>query len=334
MSRARERPPARAGDATGATRLPRASGVGPRWSYGRRGHALAQSLRQLAARPLASATTVLALGVTLALPALLWFSSASLDALAASTLDGESLTLYLTPDTSDLDGAGLAGEIAGRADVATTRYVSRDEALATFRESSDVGDALEVLGVNPLPGAVIVHPVGGAAEVAAVETLARALGGLPEVERVQVDLRWVERLRAALTLARRTAVLLASFLVLSALLVITNTIRLELARRRPELEVTRLLGADAAFVYRPTFYTAALFGALGGLAACLCALIALALLRGPAGELAALYGSAFRLAWPGASDIASIVAFSTLLGVLGALFTLYGPSRLKVPSGP
>ena len=124
-------------------------GAGPRWSYGPLGHAVAQSLRQLLARPLASVATLLALGVVLALPALLLFSAGAFDTLAARTLDGESLTLYLDPATGDLDGAALAGEVAGRPGVERTRYVSRDEALATFRENSDVGDALDLLGANP-----------------------------------------------------------------------------------------------------------------------------------------------------------------------------------------
>ena len=169
---------------------------------------------------------------------------------------------------------------------------------------------------------------------AASGALARELGELPGVERVQVDLRWVQRLRAALALVQRVTWLLGGFLLLTALLVITNTIRLELARRREELEVSRLLGANGAFLYRPVFYTGILYGFLGGLIACALALPALQLLRGPAEELAALYGGAFRLPLPSPSAIGLVVLVSTALGVLGALLTLYGPSRHKVASGP
>ena len=312
----------------------RSDGVGPRWSYGARGHALFRSLRQLTARPLASTATLLALGVVLALPALLLFSVGVLDALAARTVGGESLTLYLDPATDDLEGAALTREIADRPGIDRTRYISRDEALATFRENSDVGDALDALGANPLPGAVVVHPDVANLDDVTIGALARSLEALPDVERVQIDLDWVRRLAAAVALIGRIGTLAGGFLVLTALLVITNTIRLELARRRAELEVSHLLGASGLFVHRPTLYTGALYGFLGGLVACVLALVALLLVRAPATELARLYGSGFRLPLPGATELGLVVLVSTLLGLAGAMLTLYGAARQKVPSGP
>ena len=60
-----------------------ADAAGPRWTYGRRGYALAQSLRQLRTHRFASLMTLLVLGLTLALPALLLFASQTLQQLAS-----------------------------------------------------------------------------------------------------------------------------------------------------------------------------------------------------------------------------------------------------------
>jgi len=57
-----------------------------------------------------------------------------------------------------LDGATLATQLAARPGIQSTRYVSRDEALATFRAESDLGGALDVLESNPLPGAIVIAP--------------------------------------------------------------------------------------------------------------------------------------------------------------------------------
>ena len=122
-------------------------------------------------------------------------------------------------------------------------------------------------------------------------------------------------------------------LLLSALLVITNTVRLELARRRDELEVARLLGGSGAFLYRPVFYTAALYGFLGGLLATAFALGALLFLAGPVAELARLHGGSAPLPWPAPADVALVALASTALGLLGALLSLYGPSRVKIHAG-
>ena len=305
-------------------------GERPRWRYGRRGHALWRSLSQLRARPLSSATTLLALGASLALPALLLFTADAVGALGERALEGESLTLYLDPAMAESEGAALARALAERGEVRRARHVTRDEALATLREHADVDAALEALGENPLPGSVVVYPARRTLETGGVETLADELGALPGVERVQLDLLWVQRLRATLALARLVATLLGAFLVLTALLVIANTVRLELARRRPEIEVCRLLGAGPIFVHRPVIYTGLLYGVLGGLVACLLALVALALLRAPLAELAALYGRELALGWPSARDLALVPLVSGGLGGLGAGLILYGASRDKV----
>jgi cell division transport system permease protein len=301
--------------------------AGKRWTYRKRGYALTQSLRQLRQRKLSSLTTLLVLGVTLALPIIIFFSAGSLQQLGTQTVNDESLTLYLEPGTGDLEAAKLAESLLSRNNIRDTLYVSPDEALAMFKAHTDIGDAVAALDGNPLPGAIVVYPQSQQADTAAVKNLAETLGRLPLVERVQFDLRWVKRLHAMLSLLRLIGWLLAGFLTLTALLVIGNTIRLELLRRQPEIDVSRLLGASASFMRRPMLYTGALYGFLGGLIACALATLALLAIKQPVDELSGLYTSVFRLEMPTASQFGTVLAITTALGLLGAGLILYRPSR-------
>lgn len=301
--------------------------AGKRWTYRKRGYALTQSLRQLRQRKLSSLTTLLVLGVTLALPIIIFFSAGSLQQLGNQTVNDESLTLYLEPGTGDLEAAKLAESLRSRENIRDTLYVSPDEALALFKTHSDIGDAVAALDGNPLPGAIVVYPHSQQADTAAVKNLADTLGRLPLVDRVQFDLRWVKRLHAMLSLLRLIGWLLAGFLTLTALLVIGNTIRLELLRRQPEIDVSRLLGASASFMRRPMLYTGALYGFLGGLIACALATLALLAIKQPVDELSGLYTSAFRLEMPTAKHFCTVLAITTALGLLGAGLILYRPSR-------
>ncbi len=303
------------------------SAAGPAWTYRKRGYALATSLRQLRLRKFASLSTLLVLGVTLSLPVLLTFAAGTLAKLGTRGVEGESLTLYLDMSVTDLDGATLARQLLGRAGIRDTRYVSRDEALAEFRAKSDVGVALEELGENPLPGAIIVFPDSNTVTATRVELLANGLRKLPEVVQVQFDLRWVKRLHAVVSLIRLVGGLLAIFLTLTALMVIGNTIRLELIRRQEEMEVASLLGASRRFMHRPILYTGALFGFIGGLVAAGIAMWAFHALRQPANDLSRLYESAFRLEMPTVSHFFTILLVATLLGLIGAMTSLYRPSR-------
>ncbi len=297
------------------------------WTYTRRGYALAKSFAQLRSRKISSITTLLVFGVTLALPALILFTAGSLAALGNKSVGEESITAYLTMKTPDLDGAELANRLQSRAGIKEARYISRTEALALFNEQSDIGEAVDVLGQNPLPGAIIVYPDSDALSESAIKQLAKSVQSLDEVDSVQFDLLWVQRLQALLNLSRSIGWLLAGFLTLTALLVIGNTIRLELLRRQSELDVSRLLGASRTFLYRPLLYTGALYGFLGGIIACTIALLALYWLRATASELSTLYSSDFELVLPSPSQLLIVIGTATILGLLGAIVTLYQPSQ-------
>ena len=310
-----------------------ANAAGPRWTYGKRGYALAQSLRQLKRHKFASLTTLLVLGITLALPVMLLFASSALQQLSSRSIEGESLTAYLQDSVSDLDGAALSLEWASREGIRDTRYISRDEALALFRENSDIGAAVDALGANPLPGAIIVFPDSNVLRAGTVEALAASLRQSEAVERVQFDLRWVRRLQAVVSLIQLVGGLLALFLTLTALLVIANTIRLELLRRRSEMEVASLLGASSFFMNRPILYIGALYGLLGGVVASIIAVIGFNAIRQPADDLSSLYESTFRLSHPTPSQIGIVLAISIALGIVGALSSMYRPSQQLTQRG-
>lgn len=298
--------------------------AGSRFSYTARGHAWTGTLRALRARPFASAVTLLVLGTVLALPTLVLMGNDVLRTLAGRAGGEATLTAYLSTDVSDVDGAALAAAFAARPDIASARYVSRDEALRTFRAASDLDAALDALDANPLPGAVVVAPTDAGRGDA--ERLAAVLRAGEGVERVVFDLRWVERLDAVVRLARTAGWLLAGFLTLTALLVIANTVRLELSRREAEREVAHLLGASRAFVDRPLVYTGLLYGGIAGTVALVLALAAFAVLSAPARDLARLWGGGFDPELPLAA-LACVPPAAALLGLVGALSTLSRSSR-------
>ena len=86
---------------------------------------------------------------------------------------------------------------------------------------------------------------------------------------MQLDLDWVRRLHSLLDVLRRVLWLVVAVLGLGVLAVIGNTIRLEIQQRRPEIEVTKLVGGSNAFVRRPFLYTGIFYGLGGALLAAL-----------------------------------------------------------------
>ena len=159
--------------------------------------------------------------------------------------------------------------------------------------SSGFGAALDALEENPLPHALVVRPTGDSREQ--IEALADDLAELDETDLVQVDTAWVERMRAMLLLVARAVDLATVLLALAVVLVIGNTIRLEINNRRTEIEVVKLVGGSDAFIRRPFLYMGLCYGLSGGLLAMLTIVLSLFALAGPTRALAGLYGSSFEL---------------------------------------
>jgi cell division transport system permease protein len=277
---------------------------------------LVGAIRRLAGQPFASLLTILVIATALALPAGLRVAVNNADAVSNSWHGAADFTVYLKLNVSEEAAQRTAHALEARADVASVTLIDRDEALAEFRARSGFGEALDALGGNPLPHALVVSPASGVATD--VETLAKAIGALPETDLVQVDTAWVARLRAMLALADRLVDFATVLLALAVAIVIGNTIRLEINNRSVEIEVTKLVGGTDGFIRRPFLYLGLSYGFAGAVVALGVVAVALLLLRPPVRALAALYGSGFSLTGLSLRESGILLAGGAVLGWAGA----------------
>ncbi len=214
-----------------------------------------------------------------------------------------------------------AGEQGLRAKVS---FVSRETALEALRERAGLTDVVAALGSNPLPDAYVVRLPDALEDAGAprIEALAKKLRKLDGVDTVQLDSDWVKRLAALLQLATTALWLLAATLAGVVLVVVFNTIRLQVMNQSDEVAVSRLLGATDGFIARPFYYTGGLLCLGAGALALLGVTGGLLLLNASVGQLARLYGSSFELVPPGMLTIAALLASTAGLGVLGAALSV------------
>jgi cell division transport system permease protein len=284
----------------------------------RHAQALLGSVGRLSRAPVATLLTVMVVGLALALPLSLRLLVDNTRAATGDLANAVDLTVYFKSDVSLERAEQLRRNAGKRAGVAAVTLLPAEQALEEFREYSGFGEALEALESNPLPHVLNVRPAPDASAPAQIEQLKRYFAAWPEVEIVQVDTEWVQRFAAILEVLRRLLTVASIVLGLGVVAVIGNTIRLEIQQRRPEIEVTKLVGGSNAFVRRPFLYTGALYGLAGALLAWLLLAAALAFLSGPVEELARLYGSGFALRTPGAQEVLQLLGGGALLGWLAA----------------
>ncbi|MGH8219478.1 MAG: permease-like cell division protein FtsX [Steroidobacteraceae bacterium] len=288
-------------------------------TYGtRHAQAFLGSLGRLARSPFGTSLTVLVIGLALALPLALELLVANASTATGGFADAVDVSVYFKQSAPLEKVRQLAASTRARPGVAQVTLVSADDALKEFRQYSGFGAALQALDENPLPNVLHIRPALQGRSPADIAALERYLTAWPEVDTVQVDSAWVERLDAILGLLRHVLLAAAALLGLGVLAMIGNTVRLEIENRRAEIEVVKLVGGSNAFVRRPLLYTGVLYGAAGGLIAWALIAAAVLWLQSPVASLARLYGSQFALTGPAPAEIGWLIGGGATLGWLGA----------------
>jgi cell division transport system permease protein len=301
---AKSPPPSRARAATGGNRL--------RAWRDQHLYSLVSSLGRVVQRPFSTLMTIGVMAVALALPLGLGLGLVNVERLSGSVRESREVGLFLRTDVSAAQIAELAAVLHARPDVAGVVEKSPEDGLAEFKGMSELAGALALLEDNPLPTVLVVSPRDDGAAVAA------AMRTDPRVELVQHDAVWRQRLSAWLAFGARFTWVLAGLFALGVLLVVGNTVRLEIGTRRDEIAVLQQLGATDGFIRRPFIYLGAWYGlGAGALALGLLALAA-ALLRPTLQALVASYGSGFAWRGPDPATLVAVLAAATALGWLGA----------------
>lgn len=277
--------------------------------------ALAAALRRLWASPLNSLLSLLVIGIALTLPGAGYVLLDNLRDLGRNASGGQQISLFMQLEASRKEVAEIEGRLKA-ANPGKWRFVPKEEALKRMQKSEGMAEIVASLPRNPLPDAFIVEPDNSEPE--ALEVMRKEIAGWPKVAHVQLDSAWVKRFDAFLKLGKLLMWMLAIVFAGGLVAVTFNTIRLQVMAQSAEIEVARMIGATDGFIRRPFYYYGALQGGLGGLLAAGLVAVALRLLAGPVGELAALYGGSFALAGPGASDAAVLAGAGALLGWIGA----------------
>lgn len=278
------------------------------------GHSVVFSLGRAWRKPWATLLTIMVMAVALALPLGLSIALDNVKLFAGSVQQSRDINLFLRTSVDAAGATQLAETLRGRADVGAVTVRSPEEGLAELRDSAGLGEAIDALHDNPLPSLLIITPANGTDD----GRLAQSLQGLPQTDLVQHDALWRKRLDAWLGFGSRLVQVLSALLGLGAVLVVGNTVRLDIQSRREEIGVLQLLGASDGFIRRPFLYLGAWYGlGAGALALALIGVAGLAL-RPPLAELSSSYGSPFVLHGLDLLHSSLVLVGTVVLGWLGA----------------
>lgn len=262
----------------------------------------------------------LAIGVTLALPSMLYAVLDSLSGLANNVKTESQMSLFLATDHGEDAIDNIKAALEKNAAIKSFKFVSKEDALTKLQTADTNNDVLSAIEENPLPDAFFIEPNN--LDVESLENLQKELRALDGADEVVVDGAWLKRLNYLVLLGKQAMLIIASLLAFALVAVIGNTIRMQILTQQAEIDLSRLIGATKSFIRRPFLYAGALYGLFGGLCALVITFAVIHLFNRSIAPIATEYDSNFLLNFPTAAVCATICAIALLLGLASAYFAV------------
>ena len=164
----------------------------------------------------------------------------NLNNMAAELESQVQIIVYLEDKLSDEEIRAIGTRIAQMEGVRQVMFVTKDEAMARFKERlGEQQSILDALGdVNPLPNSFEIKM----ADPKLVKPTAEAIKKYSGVENVRYGQEIIEQLFGLTRLVRLVGITLIVFLALAAMFIISNTIRLTVFARRREIGIMKYWG--------------------------------------------------------------------------------------------
>ncbi len=201
-------------------------------------------------------------------------------ALLKNIQDNVSISAYFYPSVAESRILDIKKELEDIVEIKSVVYISREDALKEFKESTSdplilsALDEFEKEGDNPLLASLVIKATAPEhyEDIAKLLSLPKYADDISEVN-FSKNQGVIGQLSHIINVTRTLGMTLGAIFIAIAVLVVYNTVRITMFARRQEFEIMRLVGASNLYVRLPSLYE----GFFYGVAAAFMTLILLAL---------------------------------------------------------
>lgn len=190
----------------------------------------------------------------------------------AQLTDKIDISVYLSDAAPQPEIDRLVQDLERRSDVDSATYISKEEALAGYREEQSTNQALQDAisqTDNPLPASIRIKPEDPATIQPIIdylnssqnEELQDVAGVSYQGDRKQA----IDNITHATDVLSRIGFVTVIVFAVVSVLIIFNTIRMAIFNRRDELTIMRLLGASNSFIRGPFVVESMLYGVIAAI---------------------------------------------------------------------
>lgn len=264
--------------------------------------------------------TMLVIAASLTIPTVSYLLWKNTHQAATQFYPEPELTVYLHKNLAEHDVNAVVENIRHYSpeQVESLNYISRQQSLEEFRSWSGFGETLDILDDNPLPAVVMIKPKSQFSNSESMLAFRDGLQKIKGVQEVRLDSGWVEKLTALTWLIARVGVVCGVLMLTAVFLVISNSVRTDVAGSRASIEAQQLLGATDHFVARPFLYKGMIYAFGGSVLAIIFSAILVGYFTGVVKYVTDIFTVKFELNGVSFAECFFLIVFSIFIGWLSA----------------
>ncbi len=211
-------------------------------------------------------TAVSTVAITLFIVGFFFILVYDIQSILTSVKSQVELAVYLKDNTTEEFKNYLENEIKSWEEVEKVTYISKEQALEKFKKENEGSEILKEIQGNPLPASFEIRLKSPEkVEQVALRFMTKEGTYIEGIDEVIYGQNYVQKLFSITAIAGTVAFLIIIMLLLAAIVLIFNTIRLSIHARRKEIEVMKLVGATNWFVRIPFIFEGLFEGFAGSI---------------------------------------------------------------------
>lgn len=262
----------------------------------------------------------LVIGIAMCLPSLFYIGVDNLSKLTNHMQDETEISLFIKIGSSSEVISNINTTLAKNNEIKQFHLVTKDEAWQRLQDQSEtdtnIGKAILQLNKNPLPDAFFIQAKSTNPET--LETLRSELQNIQGVEQAVLNTEWAKRLSTLISLSKKIIFFIAVLLATALLVIIGNTIRMQILTQKDEIEVSNLMGASRSFIRLPFLYAGITYGFFGGILTLFAIAFVIQIFNLSIIEISNLYSADFSLPLFNTYLSITIVSTAIFIGWLGS----------------
>ncbi|SET05237.1 cell division protein FtsX [Natronincola peptidivorans] len=176
----------------------------------------------------------------------------------------DTIQVYLEDELTVEEISTLGQDITAIPGVQYVEYESKEDALNKMKEQwGEQGHLLDVLEDNTLPNSYVIH----VENIEVSDDVVKELNNFAGIEEVKYHKDIVDNMLRIANFIRAIGLGLILILILVAMFIIANTIKLTLNARKQEINIMKYVGATNWFIRWPFFIEGMVLGLIGAVIA-------------------------------------------------------------------